>query len=325
MPLVQTSSYKAPFSFGNGHLQTVYPTFFRKVQPVTREHERITTPDDDFLDLYWAKKHSSQRLAILTHGLEGSVHSIYIQGMANALVQAGWNVLAWNFRSCSSTPNRQLIGYHGGAVDDLLTVLQHVRNKTTVQEIALVGFSLGGNILLKLLGDSGSAIDPRIRAAIALSVPCDLADSAKQMERLTNRFYMNRFLKKLRSKVREKQTRFPDKINDHGLDQMRTLREFDNVYTAPIHGFKDASDYWQNCSSCTRLETIAIPTLLINALDDPFLAKSCYPIEQAKNNPMLHLETPENGGHIGFVSFGNNNTYWSESRTIEFLNEAIRS
>ena len=323
MPFVQSSSYKAPFGLGNGHLQTVYPTFFRKVPTVTQERERIPTTDNDFLDLDWAQKQSSERLAILTHGLESSTHSRYMQGMARALIQAGWNVLAWNFRGCSGEPNRQLRSYYGGAVDDLITVLQHVQNTTEVETIALIGFSLGGNLLLKFLGESGSAINPLIKAAVALSVPCNLADSARYMERVTHRFYMDRFLRSLRAKVREKQLRFPGQISDYGLDKMRTFYEFDDAYTAPIHGFKDADDYWQKCSCDKRLHAIEIPTLLINALDDPFLPQSCYPVEQAKNNPKFHLETPKNGGHIGFVTFGNNNIYWSERRAIEFLSAMV--
>lgn len=323
MPLVHATSYKAPFAFGNGHLQTIYPILFRKVSLITRERERIATPDNDFLDLDWTSKRRSQRLAILTHGLESCARSTYMQGMAYALVQAGWNVLAWNFRGCSGEPNRQLRSYHSGAVDDLLTVLHHVRATTEIRQISLVGFSLGGNLILKFLGDYSHIMDLSIRAAVAISVPCDLAGSAKQMERAGNRFYMRRFLKSLRGKVREKQLRFPDKINDYGLDQMRTFHEFDDAYTAPIHGFANAEDYWQRCSCFTRLHTIAVPTLLINALDDPFLSAECYPSEQAKQNPNFHLETPRHGGHIGFVQFGTNQIYWSESRTVEFLNAVL--
>ena len=320
MPLVQPSSYKAPFGFGNGHVQTVYPSFFRKVSLITRERERITTPDNDFLDLDWVSKGSSQRLAILTHGLESSAHSSYVQGMARALARAGWNILAWNFRGCSGEPNRKLKSYHSGAVDDLLTVLHHVQKTTETQQIVLVGFSLGGNLILKFLGELSDATDLPIQATVAVSVPCDLAGSAKQMERATNRFYMQRFLKSLCSKVREKQSRFPNEIDDHGLDQMQTFREFDDAYTAPIHGFTDANDYWKRCSCSVQLHRIGVPTLLINALDDPFLSSKCYPTEQAKRNPNFYLETPKHGGHIGFVQFGKKQTYWYESRTVEFFN-----
>ena len=325
MPLVQPSSYNAPFGFSNGHLQTVYPVLSRKVPLVTRERERIHTSDDDFLDLDWVSKHSSQRLAILTHGLESNTRSVYMQGVASALVRAGWNVLAWNFRGCSGEANRQLRSYHSGAVGDLLTVLNHAQAKTETRQIALVGFSLGGNLILKFLGDFNNALNPRIQAAVAISVPCDLRGSAKQMERITNRFYMRRFLKSLRGKVREKQSRFPDKINDHGLDQMRTFYEFDDAYTAPIHGFASAEDYWQRCSCRTQLHRIKVPTLLINALDDPFLSSRCYPTEQANHNPNFYLETPRYGGHVGFVQFGNDRTYWSESRTVEFFDAVVKN
>lgn len=320
MPIVQHSSYKAPPGLGNGHLQTIYPAFFRKVPFITWERERIATPDDDFLDLDWADKSSSRRLAILAHGLESSARSAYMQGMAHALVRAGWNVLAWNFRSCSGEPNRQLRSYHSGATDDLFTVLRHIQNTSEIEQIVLVGFSLGGNLILKFLGDSSYEVRSMVKGAVAISVPCDLAGSAKKMDRVTNRFYMRRFLKSLRSKVREKQQRFPNEINDHGLDQMRTFREFDGAYTAPIHGFANADDYWQRCSCRTRLHLITTPTLLINALDDPFLTPSCYPSEQAKHNPNFYLEMPKSGGHIGFVQFGKDKTYWSESRAVEFLN-----
>ncbi len=325
MPLIEQSSYKAPIGYVSGHLQTIYPALFRKVPLVTNERERISTPDGDFLDLDWAREHTSPRLAILTHGLEGSASATYVQGMARSLVRAGWNVLAWNFRSCSGEPNLRLRSYHSGAIDDLETVLHHVNQTTSVEQIALVGFSLGGNLTLKLIGDLGHYIDPRIQAAVTFSVPCDLASSSKRLEHAMNRLYMRRFLKTLRAKVREKIERFPNEINDEGLDLMRTFREFDGAYTAPIHGFINAEDYWRQCSCSTRLQNIAIPTLLVNALDDPFLTPDCYPIEKARDSSMLHLETPKHGGHMGFVQFKNGDTYWSERRAVEFLNQTLSS
>jgi predicted alpha/beta-fold hydrolase len=323
MPLIEQSSYQAPFGLFNGHLQTLYPALFRKVPLITTEHERITTPDSDFLDLIWTKAPHSTRLAILTHGLEGSAHAAYLQGMARALATAGWSVLTWNLRNCSGVPNHRLRSYHSGAIDDLQTVIEHTARTASFEKVALVGFSLGGNLMLKLLGDTAMQLDPRIQAAVALSVPCDLASSSERLEHISNRLYMRRFLKSLRGKVREKMQRFPGKITDDGLDQMRTFREFDGAYTAPIHGFKSADDYWQQCSCTTKLQDIAIPTLLINAQDDPFLTPSCYPIDKAKNSASFHLEMPKQGGHIGFVQFNQNGSYWSEQRTVEFLETAL--
>ncbi|MGB0259031.1 MAG: YheT family hydrolase, partial [Coraliomargarita sp.] len=233
MPIL-SSSYKAPIWARSGHLQTIYPSLYRKVPLLTNQRERITTPDNDFLDLDWSKAHSNKRLVIITHGLEGHSRAHYMQGMARTFDRAKWNILAWNFRSCSGEPNTQLRSYHSGSSDELEHVLEHVFTTTHYDEIALVGFSLGGNLMLKLLGDSGVDLDPRIKAAVALSVPCDLASSAKRLEHWSNRIYMKRFMDFLRPKVREKIERFPELIKDHGLDDMKTFAQFDDAYTAPI-------------------------------------------------------------------------------------------
>ncbi|MFP4069910.1 MAG: YheT family hydrolase [Opitutales bacterium] len=319
MPVLIHSTYRPPLAFRNRHLQTIFPALFRKPPQATPERERITTPDGDFLDLEWARRKPSPRLAVLTHGLEGSSQATYIQGMARALVRAGWNVLAWNFRGCSGEPNRRLQSYHSGATGELQIVLDHALAHHDYDSITLVGFSLGGNLTLKYIGDAGARIDPRIRAAAAFSVPCDLADSAHRLEASGNRVYMHRFLKSLRAKISEKIRRFPGQIEDHGLAAMRTFAEFDDAYTAPIHGFASARDYWTQCSCRHVLHRIQIPTLLVNARDDPFLTPSCFPTEIAREHPHFHLETPAHGGHMGFVQFNRAGLYWSEQRTIEFL------
>ncbi len=258
-------------------------------------------------------------MAVLTHGLEGHSRGNYCQGMAGSLTHAGWNVLAWNFRSCSGEANRELQSYHSGATEELQIVLDHVFKETGYREIALIGFSLGGNLMLKYLGEQADNIDPRIHAAVAFSVPCDLASSAKRLEHWQNRIYMVRFMRSLKTKVREKAMRFPEQISDAGLAKMTTFAEFDEIYTGPIHGFKDADDYWTQCSCRHVLHQIAIPTLLVNALDDPFLTPECFPHKAAEVNPDFSLETPRHGGHLGFVEFNDANEYWSEQRAVAFL------
>ena len=311
--------YHPPLLFRSAHLQTIYPTLFRRVPLVTSRSERIQTPDNDFLDLDWSPPNGAKRLAILTHGLEGHSRGAYCQGMAGTLQRAGWDILAWNFRGCSGEPNHKLQSYHSGATGELQIVLDHVFSNTTYDEIILVGFSLGGNLMLKYLGDAGPSLDGRIRAAVALSVPCDLATSARKLEHWQNRLYMRRFMWSLRQKVHEKALRFPDQITTDGLDIMRTFAEFDGRYTGPIHGFKDADDYWNQSSCISVLEDITIPTLLINALDDPFLTPACFPHKAAKANPSFQMETPKHGGHLGFVEFNEAGQYWSERRTVAFL------
>jgi predicted alpha/beta-fold hydrolase len=318
-----STDYRPPLLFKSAHLQTIYPTVLRRVPLITDERERIDTADGDFLDLDWARQQRSPKLAVLTHGLEGRARAHYTQGMAGVLRRAGWNVLAWNFRGCSGEPNRRVKSYHSGATDELQTVLDHVFATTNYREVALIGFSLGGNLTLKYLGDQGDTVDPRVCGAAALSVPCDLAASSKRLEHWQNRIYMARFMRSLRLKVREKATRFPGQLNLEGLENMRTFAQFDDRYTAPIHGFKDAGDYWTRCSCRPVLDQITVPSLLINALDDPFLTPECFPFEAAASNPRLTLETPGHGGHLGFVAFNKAGDYWSEQRVVAFLDSAV--
>jgi predicted alpha/beta-fold hydrolase len=314
MPRIK-SSYRPPRGFRNGHLQTIFPALFRRVPLCTPHRERIATPDGDFLDLDWNTDRRAGRLVILSHGLEGDSHNTSIQGMARALLKRGWDILAWSFRGCSGEPNRQVYSYHSGATADLHTVVTHAA--TRYQKIALMGFSLGGNMTLKYLGEPN--LPSCVCGAATFSVPCDLASSARQLESLANRIYMRRFLKSLRIKIRHKMQQFPGKIHDTGLDAMRTFREFDGAYTAPLHGFASAHEYWTQASCGPSLLRIPVPALLVNALDDPFLPAACFPREEAEASGPFFLETPEHGGHVGFISFAADGEYWSERRAAEFL------
>jgi len=318
MPLIASSTYGAPWGLGNGHLQTILPVLFRRVPQITCERERIETPDGDFLDLDWNRDQRSDSLVIITHGLEGNSTNASVQGMAGAFQRAGWDTLAWNLRGCSGEPSRLLRTYHSGAWEDLQCVIDHAAGG--YRNIALVGFSIGGNLTLKYLGDHGSAIHPSIKGAVAFSVPCDLASSAKVLESRINSIYMNHFLKDLRRKIHEKAATFPGGISTEGLDHIRTFREFDGTYTAPLNGFLSAEDYWSKASSKPSLAGITVPTLLVNALNDPFLAPECFPREEAEVNPLLYLELPKSGGHLGFITFAKE--YWSETRAVEFCGRA---
>ena len=319
MPLLASSTYRPPWGLANGHLQTILPVLFRRVVPITRERERIETPDGDFLDLDWNRAHRSDSLVIITHGLEGNSTNASVQGMASAFHHAGWDSLAWNLRGCSGEMNRLLRTYHSGAWEDLQCVIEHAAGE--YQHIALVGFSIGGNLTLKYLGDRGSVIHPVIKGAVAFSVPCDLASSALVLESRVNSIYMNHFMRDLRRKIREKAATFPKGISMEGLDQIRTFREFDGTYTAPLNGFLSAEDYWARASSKPSLVGITVPTLLVNALNDPFLGAECFPREEAEANPHLFLELPESGGHLGFITLGLE--YWSETRAVEFCGRLL--
>lgn len=317
-------AYVPPPLLRNGHAQTVWAGLFRRVAGVAYRRERIETPDGDFLDLDWCRG-GAPRLAVLSHGLEGDTGRPYVRGMARALSRFGWDVLAWNYRGCSGEPNRRVFFYHSGATADLDVVVRHALATGRYAAAALVGFSLGGNLTLKYVGERGGGLDPRLRAAVALSVPCDLAAGADHLARPANAVYMRRFLRALAAKVRAKAERFPGEVDVAGLAGLRTFHDFDGCYTAPLHGFRDAHDYWRRCSSKAFLGGIRIPTLLVNASDDPFLPPACYPVDEARGHPYLRLEVPAHGGHLGFVAFGGDGLYWSERRAAAFLEEATGS
>lgn len=311
--------YTPPFLFRNGHVQTIFPVLFRKVRGVTYTRERITTFDNDFLDLDWSDQNQNRsRLVIISHGLEGSTDRAYVKGMVKALNHSGWDAMAWNYRSCSGEPNRTLRLYHNGVTDDLAWVINHAKTKNSYQEIALIGFSLGGNLTLLHLGRDKP--DHVVKKAVVFSVPCDLAQSSKVIAKPANTIYMKRFLILLHQKIKAKMQKMPGLIDDSDYHRIKDFKGFDDRYTAPIHGFKDAQDYWEKCSSKPYVPDIQVPTLIVNAKNDPFLAKTCFPFEEASKNKNITLETPESGGHVGFIAFNKQNLYWSEKRAAAFLN-----
>ncbi|MBI1178747.1 alpha/beta fold hydrolase [bacterium] len=322
MPLIDPSRYQSPFWLRGGHAQTLLPRLVRRVSGPGVTRERIATPDDDFLDVDWTAR-KSNRLAILSHGLEGCSRSVYVRGMMRALASRGWDCLAWNFRGCSGEINRQLRFYHSGVTDDLDLVVRHALKAHPANHIALIGFSLGGNVTLKFLGENPSNVARKVRAAVAISVPCHLNSSARKLAEPGNRIYMRYFLNGLAQKVELKARQFPRKLDLHGLHQMRTFAEFDEQITAPLHGFSSAEDYWTRSSSKQFLPAIRIPTLLLNARNDPFLTPECFPETEARQSAIFHLEAPESGGHVGFSDGLLLKRCWSEERAVGFLNAVI--
>lgn len=318
MPLLD-STYRAPLGLRNGHLATIHPTLFRRVGRPEITREILELADGDFLDLDWSRL-GHKRLAIIGHGLEGDADAKYIRGMSLALQKRGWDTLAWNCRGCGGSPNRLLRSYHSGVSEDLGFVVDHAVAEG-YREISLVGFSLGGNIVLKYLGEQSNDVRPEVKSAVAFSVPCDLTSSSLQLGEWQNALYMRRFMDGLKGKVAFKNEQFPGKLDLRDLAKVKTFAQFDDRFTAPLNGFTDARDYWKRASSKPHLSKIAIPALLVSALDDPFLPPACFPEEIAKKSKHLHLETPRHGGHVGFASSGGE--YWSETRCAEFLEQGF--
>lgn len=320
MPLIK-SNYKPRLLFRNGHFSTIYSAKLRPSPALILQRERLNLEDGDFMDIDWSfSVKQSKRVAIILHGLEGNSQRTYIKGQAKILIENGWNVAAVNFRGCSGEPNHSYQSYNAGKTDDLEAVLDLVLNKDEYNEIALIGFSLGGNLLLKYLGERES-FPKEIKKAVAISTPLSLKGSLESLDEFSNWVYRKSFLINLRKKYKSKMKDYPEKMSQSEYQKITSLLQFDNVYTAPAHGFKDAYDYYKKNSSLQFLPNIKIPIYLLNAQNDSFLSFECYPTELASNMTNLHLEIPKYGGHVGFHE--TNGLYYSERRSLEFLNNHL--
>lgn len=306
----------------NGHLETIVPSVFRKIEDVVYTRERLELKDGDFLDLDWIIHPGSGKLVILSHGLEGSSDRHYVKGMARYLSHAGWSVLAWNCRSCSGEMNRLPRLYHHGASDDLKAVIHHALEKTHTQQIILVGFSMGGSLSIKYLGEAGPDTPDSIKGCITFSVPCDLGSSARQLDKRGLSFYRNRFLKKLGRKILAKARQFPELVDPTGLEKIKYFEEFDERYTAPLHGFQNAADFYDKASALHYIPLIKTPTCIVNALNDPMLPEACYPYDLIRSLKQVQLETPSRGGHVGFPLRGSQEN-WMEQRTLAFAQNIV--
>jgi hypothetical protein len=305
------------------HIQTLYGKLFRRVPAPAATHlVRWDTPDGDFLDLVRLAPAADDRPHfVLLHGLEGGMQSHYAQGLFGEARRLGWGMDLLLYRSCGPEPNRLRRFYHSGETGDLAFVVDRVAEERPGAPIGLCGVSLGGNVLLKYLGERGE--ETRVRGAVAISVPYDLARGSRHISRGFSRVYETHFLQSLRRKVEEKRARYPDLADPERLRRARTLWDFDDLVTAPVHGFRDAQDYYARSSSLGYLHAVRVPTLLLSAVDDPFLPPEVLDDVRAAahDNPALHLEFSPRGGHAGFVS---GRVPWrpefhAERRALEFL------
>ena len=319
MPVLSSSSYRSPVLFRNGHVGTLYPSLFRKVRDVHYDRERISTPDDDFLDLDWVRNGNSS-CVIVSHGLEGSSSRPYVLGMIKKFASNNWDAVGWNCRSCSGEINLQPILYHHGATQDIKLIVDHVVSKG-YKQIALVGFSMGGSMTMKYLGENGSDVPDEVTAGVAFSTPTDLGGSSGELEKKSNRIYMRRFLKKLAIKFEQKNQQYPGLFDLDDILETKSFFEFDSRYTAPLYGFKDAADFYESSRCDQYFDGIQVPTLLVNAKNDPFLSDTCYPYDRVRNLEYITLETPNRGGHVGFMQMGE--FTWSEDRAYEFVQAVV--
>jgi predicted alpha/beta-fold hydrolase len=316
MPIIRKSTYKPPFYLINGHFETIIPNIFRKIDITPYQRELFETSDKDFIYLDWLRENSS-KLLILIHGLEGDSSRNYVKGMAKLFHDKGYDVLAFNCRSCGGELNRNLKMYHHGDISDLTEIL-NAPFLDEYEKVSMIGFSMGGSMLLKYLG---SASQPhKIQRAVAISVPCDLKGSSLKLNDWSNYIYRTRFLRKLIRKFKAKAALFPQQIEFPEKLRIRNFQEFDTVFSAPLNGFNDLESFYLNGSANQYLKNIRVPTLIINALNDPMLSEGCFPEDLVKNHPFVYLQPTARGGHVGFYS-GIGKPSWAESRALEFIDQ----
>jgi predicted alpha/beta-fold hydrolase len=327
MPVLPTPDYLPSLPFRSGNVATLYPPLLRTSPVCTPRSQRIETPDNDFLDfdLHPSRIGMARRLAVISHGLEGNARRKYILGMAAMATNLGMDAACWVQRGCGDEPNRLPRLYHSGETSDLHTIITHCLASGGYDEVVLIGFSMGGNQILKYLGEAPDRVPSQVSAAAVFSVPCDLSSAERVISRSAWGIYLEYFMRGLRKKVRTKARQFPDIYDPALLKGIDSLRTFDDRYTAPINGFADAEDYYARSSSARYLDGLRVPTLVVNARNDPFLTARCQPVAQAQANPALSLEMPRFGGHVGFVAAGKTNVYWSELRARSFFQEILGS
>lgn len=308
------------------HLQTLWGKLARRTSVVPTRSERWATPDGDELEIHRlvAPQGSDRNTPhlLLLHGLEGTIRSHYLQGTLALARERGWAADVLVFRGCNGEVNRVRRMYHSGETTDLDFVVRRLIRDNPEQPLFTVGFSLGGNVLLKWLGEQGLDAPKQVRAAAAVSVPFDLEQGARKIEHGFSRVYTWHFLRTLRAKAFAKLERFPGLFDPAALQRAQTLFDFDDAVTAPVHGFDGARDYYSRSSSLQYLSTIRVPTLLLSSVDDPFLpARVLDDVAMvARDNADLMAELWPKGGHVGFVSVSPLNTrYYHEERVIEFL------
>jgi len=307
-------AYHAPKWLPGGHSQTIYPLLI-KPGPLAYRRERWETPDGDFIDLDWNEASSSANhlasplapplapLVALFHGLEGSSNSHYARSLMRRLSAVGWAGVVVHFRGCSGEPNRLARAYHSGDSEEIDWIVRRLKQQHPTRPIYAAGVSLGGNALLKWLGEQGSGATGLLCAAAAVSAPVDLTACGHHLGRGFNRVYSRHFLHTLKPSAAAKLKRFPGLFDERRLRQATSVYDFDDVVTAPLHGFASADDYWRRASSKPWLPGIRLPTLLLNALNDPFLPPGALP-RRAEVGAAVTIDFPQHGGHVGFVSGG---------------------
>lgn len=320
MPTYKCPPYRCPFLLRGEHVETIVPNLSRRRIGVRYRRERLELGDGDFVDLDTvaaSSTESSDTCVLALHGLEGSSGAPYVKSLAKALKRLPWDLVAMNMRGCSEEPNRAVRFYHSGETGDLREVLSHL--ETRYRRVFLFGFSLGGNVVLKYMGENADRVNSMVAGAVAVSAPIDLEGSALKIGERRNRFYMRRFIRMLSLKIEAKAQLYPEELDASGVRGLKDFLDFDGRFTAPLNGFSSAQDYWRRCSALNWLRDIRVPSLLINARNDPFLSPACFPASDVEESASLYSVFPDRGGHLGFPGLRTKDRAWHEAVALGFL------
>lgn len=316
----RAAEYQAPAWLPGGDLQTVYPYLFAAVPQVGYRRERWELPDGDFLDLDWVDAAADAPLVVLFHGLEGNSRGFYARALMHAVKQRGWRGVVVHFRGCSGEPNRLPRAYFAGDSAEIDYILKRLQQHNGQAALYAIGVSLGGNALLKWLGEAGESATEVIKRAAAISAPVDLTAAGHTLDKGINRyFYTAKFLRTLKQTALQKLDAYPALYARKKVEAISSLYAFDDLVTAPLHGYQGADDYWRRASSKPGLIHVRVPSLLINARNDPFMPGSALP-GRAEVSSAITLDFPAQGGHVGFLEGpfpGNVN--WLPQRVLGFL------
>lgn len=325
MPIIESTFQPINSLFKNTHISTIYASLLRWLPRPKFVRERIDTPDGDFLDLDWAKV-GSRKLIIILAGLEGKSNSKYSRAAISYFNKKGWDACAMNYRGCSGEPNRLLRGYHMGASDDVKLTVNHALSKHKYQEVVIIGYSLGGNLALKYVGEEGRKLPKEVKATVAFSTPMNLEKSDKRLNKWYNWHYLKWFMFPLNRKANRKKRQYPEILKSYkGFFMSGNFVYFDTHFTAPANGYATVEAYWESSSCQPYLKNITVPSLAISATNDTFISDDCFPIQAALDNPNLYLEMPIYGGHCGFIRQFFEKSSWMEERAFQFVEQTLNT
>jgi predicted alpha/beta-fold hydrolase len=310
----------------NPHAQTIVSSLFRRLA------SRLGYPSEPrcfdtgpgvrvLAHCSWQQDRAHHPTVLILHGLEGSARSPYMIGTAEKALAAGFNAIRINHRNCGGTEELTPTIYHAGLTEDLRQIITELIEVDRLKELYIIGFSLGGNVALKLAGELGSAAPEALRKVVAVSPSLDLPSCADAIEMRSNLIYHRSFLSSLRSRMRRKARLYPDRYDESRLRGIRSIRQFDSIYTAPLSGFRDVTDYYERASALPHIEHIAVPTLIIQSKDDPFIPFAPFERREIASNPNVAVAATDRGGHVGFIAatVEAGGRFWAEARAIEFL------